>query len=261
MFPNAPNVAVFDTAFHQTMPPEAYLYAIPYKLYTDHSIRRYGFHGTSHHFVALATAKMLNTTIDKLKLITCHIGNGCSITAINNGNVVDTSMGLTPLEGLVMGTRSGDVDPAIIFKLMDIGMSPKEIDKCLNKESGLLGVSGVSSDMRDIINAGNDGNERASRALKMFARRIIKYTGAYYALLGGADALVFTGGIGEYSIPVRELVVKGLSGMGLNLDKDANDACFGKQAVISKDSSSWKAIVMPTNEELMIAQQTLKVIK
>jgi len=260
MFTDAPNVAVFDTAFHQTMQPESYLYAVPYELYEKHSVRRYGFHGTSHNFVADATAKMLNTTVDKLKLITCHIGNGCSITAIENGKVIDTSMGMTPLEGLVMGTRCGDIDPAIIFKLIELGKTPEEIDKMLNKQSGLLGVSGVSSDMRDIITAAESGNERAALAMQLFVRRIIKYTGAYYALLKGADAFVFTGGIGEYSIPVRKHVINGLSGLGLNLNKKENEACFGKQAVITTESSSWKAIVMPTNEELMIAKQTLEIV-
>jgi len=261
MFHKAPNVAVFDTAFHQTMEPEAYLYAVPYELYKEHSVRRYGFHGTSHSFVANATAKMLKTSVDKLKLITCHVGNGCSIAAIKNGKVIDTSMGMTPLEGLVMGTRCGDIDPAIIFKLIELGNTPEEIDKILNKQSGLIGISGVSSDMRDIINASAEGNERATMALQLFVRRIIKYTGAYYALLEGADAFIFTGGIGEYSIPVRKLVVQGLSGLGMYLNEEENKACFGKQSVISTESSSWKAIVMPTNEELMIAQQTLEIVK
>ena len=261
MFPHAPQIAVFDTAFHQTMPPEAYLYAIPYELYTKYGIRRYGFHGTSHSYVARATAKLLEIPFNKLKLITCHLGNGCSITAINKGIVHDTSMGMTPLEGLVMGTRCGDIDPAIVIRLFELGMSVEQIDKFLNKQSGLLGVSGIgSSDMRDVIKAAEDGDQQALRALRMFVRRIVKYTGSYYALLGGADAIVFTGGIGEYSSYIRYKVIERLAALGIRLSNKLNNACKGVPGVISSDSSSWKAIVMPTNEELMIARESLEVI-
>ena len=261
-FKSTPNVAVFDTAFHQTMPPEAYLYAIPYELYTKYGIRRYGFHGTSHSYVARATAKLLEIPFNKLRLITCHLGNGCSITAINRGIVQDTSMGMTPLEGLVMGTRCGDIDPAIVIRLFELGMDVKEIDQYLNKQSGLLGVGGIgSSDMRDIITASEQGDQQALRALRMFVRRIVKYTGSYYTLMGGADAIVFTGGIGEGSAKVRHDVVNKLASLGIRLDRKANTKCKGKKpAVISSEDSAWRAIVMPTNEELMIARETLAVI-
>ena len=262
LFSGIPNVAVFDTAFHQTMPPEAYLYAIPYELYTKYGIRRYGFHGTSHSYVAKATAKLLEIPFNRLKLITCHLGNGCSITAINKGAVHDTSMGMTPLEGLVMGTRCGDIDPAIVIRLFELGMDVENIDRYLNKKSGLLGVGGInSSDMRDIIAAADGGDKQALRALRMFVRRIVKYTGSYYALLGGADALVFTGGIGEGSSLVRQMVVDKLAAFGIRLDVKSNEKCVkGKAGVISTEASSWRAIVMPTNEELMIARETLSVI-
>jgi acetate kinase len=262
LFPEMPNVAVFDTAFHQTMPPEAYLYAVPYELYTKYGVRRYGFHGTSHSYVARATAKYLDTPFKQLRLITCHLGNGCSITAINKGAVIDTSMGMTPLEGLVMGTRCGDIDPAIVLRLCELGLEAKDIDQILNKKSGLLGISGIgSSDMRDIIAAAEQGgNQQAMRAVKMFVRRIVKYVGAYYALLGGADALVFTGGIGECSAYIRERVVGRLEAMGLHLDASVNAVTCATAAVISKPGSTWKAVVMPTNEELMIARESLSVL-
>ncbi len=258
IFPHAPNVAVFDTAFHQTMPPEAYLYAIPYELYTKYGIRRYGFHGTSHSFVARACAKFLGEPFSKLKLITCHLGNGCSITAINKGIVHDTSMGMTPLEGLVMGTRCGDLDPAVVLRLAELGMSVEQIDNLLNKQSGLLGVSGIgSSDMRDVIDSAEAGNQQSMRALRMFIRRLVKYIGSYFALLEGADALVFTGGSGEDSSYIREKVVGRLSALGLHLDIKLNNACKGREGIITTESSAWKAVVMPTNEELMIARETL----
>ncbi|NOY75262.1 MAG: acetate kinase [Kiritimatiellaeota bacterium] len=262
IFKRTPCIAVFDTAFHQTMPPEAYLYAIPYELYTKYGIRRYGFHGTSHSYVARATAKFLEIPFNKLKLITCHLGNGCSITAINKGIVHDTSMGMTPLEGLVMGTRCGDIDPAIVIRMFELGMTVEEIDKYLNKKSGLLGVGGIgSSDMRDIIAAADNGDQQALRALRMFIRRIVKYTGAYYALLGGADAIVFTGGIGEGSALIRRRVIDKLASFGIRIAPKVNDACKGKEpATISSEDSAWRAIVMPTNEELMIARETVLVI-
>lgn len=262
IFKNTPNIAVFDTAFHQTMPPEAYLYAIPYELYTKYGIRRYGFHGTSHSYVARATAKFLEIPFNKLKLITCHLGNGCSITAINKGIVHDTSMGMTPLEGLVMGTRCGDIDPAIVIRMFELGMTVEEIDQYLNKKSGLLGVGGIgSSDMRDIIAASDNGDKQALRALRMFVRRIVKYTGAYYALLGGADAIVFTGGIGEGSSYIRKHVIDKLASFGIRIAPKANEECKGKApAIISSEDSAWRAIVMPTNEELMIARESIMVI-
>jgi len=261
MLPGIPNIAVFDTAFHQTMLPEAYLYAIPYELYTKYGIRRYGFHGTSHNYVARATAKMLGLPFNKLKLITCHLGNGCSITAINKGIVHDTSMGMTPLEGLVMGTRCGDIDPAIVLRLFELGMTYEAIDKTLNKQSGLLGVSGIgSSDMRDITKAVESGDQQALRAMRMFVRRIVKYIGSYYALLGGADAIVFTGGVGEYCPHIRHQVIDRLTSFGLSMDNEVNDATMGKAAIISTEASSCQAIVMPTNEELMIARESLSVI-
>ncbi len=262
-FQGVPNIAIFDTAFHQSMPPEAYLYAVPYELYTKYGIRRYGFHGTSHHFVARATAKFLNRPYKSLKLITCHLGNGCSMAAISNGQVLDTSMGMTPLEGLVMGTRCGDIDPAVIIRLAELGKTPQEIDQLLNKQSGLLGVGGINSgDMRDIIEAAQEGGDnQALRALRMFVRRIVKYVGSYYALLGGADALVFTGGIGEYSCIVREKILGKLGGLGLHLDESRNTECYGKAGIIAREDSSWIAMVMPTNEELMIARQTVEELK
>ena len=263
LFNKIPDIAVFDTAFHQTMPPEAYLYAIPYELYTKYGIRRYGFHGTSHSFVARATAKLLEIPFNKLKLITCHLGNGCSITAINKGIVQDTSMGMTPLEGLVMGTRCGDIDPAIVIRLFELGMDVKDIDNYLNKQSGLLGVAGIgSSDMRDIIEASDNGDQQALRALRMFVRRIVKYVGSYFALLGGADAIVFTGGIGEGSSYIRKEIINKLASLGIRLNSNVNDKSRGKEpAIISSEDSAWKAIVMPTNEELMIARETVSVIR
>ncbi|MDD3154527.1 MAG: acetate kinase [Victivallaceae bacterium] len=260
-FPGVSNVAVFDTQFHQTMPPEAYLYAIPYEYYTKYAIRKYGFHGTSHHYVSLATAKFLGKAPEEINVITCHLGNGCSLAAVQHGKVVDTSMGLTPLEGLMMGTRSGDLDPAAVVRMIQLGSTPAEVDRVLNKESGLYGVGGIhSGDMRDMLAAAESGNEQAALAVRMFVRRIVKYIGSYYVLMGGADALAFTGGIGEFSRPIREKVMRGLSALGLELDAARNEECFGKAGVISTDSSKWKAIVMPTDEELMIARQTIQTL-
>ncbi len=260
-FPGVPNVAVFDTAFHQTMPPESYLYAIPYELYKKYGIRKYGFHGTSHHYVAKATANFLRMPFEELKLITCHLGNGCSIAAINNGKVIDTSMGMTPLEGLVMGTRSGDVDPAIVLALIDRGMSPQEVDNMLNKKSGLLGVAGINSgDMREVIEAGEKGNLQAALALKLFVSRIVKYIGAYYAELNGADAIVFTGGIGENSCVIRAKIVEQISAFFVHLDSSMNANSVGVPAIISTKESKMKVVVMPTNEELMIATQSIDLL-
>ncbi len=262
IFPGVPNVAVFDTAFHQTMPPAAFLYAVPYELYTKYGIRRYGFHGTSHNFVAKATGAYLDRPFETLKMITCHLGNGCSIAAINNGVVVDTSMGLTPLEGLVMGTRCGDIDPAVVLRLVELGHSTKEIDVLLNKKSGLLGVGGIgSSDMRDIIAAEMNGDQQALRARRMFTRRLVKYIGAYFTLLGGADVIVFTGGVGEWSNYVRRKVVEKLACLGVMLDVEANETTLGKIGTISTPESKTKVVVMPTDEELMIARSVVDTLK
>lgn len=255
LFPGIPNVAVFDTAFHQSMPPESYLYAVPYELYTKYAIRRYGFHGTSHNFVAREAGIMLDTPYERLNLITCHLGNGCSITAIDHGVVVDTSMGMTPLEGLMMGTRSGSLDPAVVLRLIELGHSPEEVDRMLNKQSGLLGVAGIGSgDMRDIIAAELKGDQQALRARRMFTSRIVKYIGAYFSLLGGADAIVFCGGIGEWSSYIRAKIVRKLSCLDIELDEKVNNRCSGVRDIISTQGSRSKVLVIPTNEELMIAR-------
>lgn len=253
------NVAVFDTAFHQTMPEESYLYALPYELYSEHQIRRYGAHGTSHFYVSREAAKRLNKPVDELNVITCHLGNGGSVTAIVNGKCVDTSMGLTPLEGLVMGTRSGDIDPAIIFHLHDsLGMSVDEINKMLTKESGLLGLTGVTSDCR-FVEDNYGAKEEATRAMNVFCHRLAKYVGAYSALMEGRlDAIVFTGGIGENSAQVREITLKKLAILGFEYDHERNLAArFGNEGVITTDNSL-PALVIPTNEELVIAQDAAR---
>ena len=262
LFPGVPNVGVFDTQFHQTMAPEAYLYAIPYEYYTEHGIRKYGFHGTSHHFVTISTAECLGKSLDDTKIITCHLGNGCSMAAIKNGKVVDTTMGLTPLEGLMMGTRSGDIDAAAALRMVELGKTASEVDTILNKKSGLFAIAGINSgDMRDIIGAAEGGNERAQLALKMFVRRVVKYIGSYFVLVGGAEAIVFTGGIGEYSVGIREEIIKGVESLGFKMDAEKNAAHFGKKGIVSTDDSKGKVIIMPTNEELMIAKSTVQVLK
>ena len=261
IFAGVPNVAVFDTQFHQTMPPEAYLYAIPMEYYKKYGIRKYGFHGTSHRFVTLSTAEFLGKKPEDITIITCHLGNGCSMAAVKNGKVIDTTMGLTPLEGLMMGTRSGDMDPAAVLRMVQVGNTAQDVDTILNKKSGLLAIGGIGSgDMRDIVNAADSGNKDAALALKMFIRRIVKYIGSYYVLLGGADAIVFTGGIGEHSLPERKAILDGIACLGIKCDDAKNNECFGKAGVISTDDSAWKAIVMPTNEELMIALETVKTL-
>lgn len=261
LFPGIPNIAAFDTAFHQSMPPESYLYAIPYELYNKYAIRRYGFHGTSHQYVAHEAGKMLGLPYERLNLITCHLGNGCSITAIDHGVVVATSMGMTPLEGLMMGTRSGDIDPAVVLRLIELGKSPQEIDRMLNKQSGLLGVAGIgSSDMRDIISAEMKGDQQAQRARRMFTSRIVKYIGAYFALLGGADAIVFCGGIGEWSHFIRAKIVRKLTCLDIELDEKVNTKCNGVADIVSSPRSRSKVMVIPTNEELMIARSVLSTI-
>ena len=260
VFPGVPNVAVFDTAFHQTMEPEAYLYAIPQEYYRKYDIRKYGFHGTSHKYVYYKSCEFLGLDPEKARIITCHLGNGSSLAAVKGGKVLDTSMGLTPLMGLVMGTRCGDMDPAVVpFIMKQTGCSADEIDTIMNKKSGLLGVSGLSSDMRDIEAARDAGNQDAAIAYKMFLHRLIHYIGGYWLLLKGADALVFTGGIGENGISTREKVMDYLSLYGCELDREANN-CRGRQVVISKPGSKMTVLVTPTNEELMIAMETVSLV-
>lgn len=262
LMPDTPQVAVFDTAFHQTMKPEAYIYAIPYEYYRRYGIRRYGFHGTSHKYVFHETATVLKTDPKKLKAIICHIGNGASITAVSGGNVVDTSMGFTPLEGLMMGTRSGDIDPSIVLYLSgkeNLGTS--EIEELLNKKSGLLGVSGVSSDMRDILKAAENGNASARLALDIYVYRVIKYIGAYTSALNGVDAVVFTAGVGERSALVRKMIAVRLAWLGVDLDEAKNDDACGTATVISKPNSRVKMLVIPTDEEYMIALDTYNQIQ
>ncbi len=259
---SAVQVAVFDTAFHSTLKKVAFIYALPYEWYEQYGIRRYGFHGTSHQYVAASAAEMLGRPLNELNLITAHLGNGCSITAIRRGKSVDHSMGLTPAEGLVMGTRGGDMDPAIVFHLAaNSDMSLEQINEALQHRSGLLGISGLSNDMRDIVQAGEDGQERARLALEIFVHRLKKYIGAYMALLGEVDGLVFTGGIGENSAVVRSKAVANLERFGLRLDGKANEAVAQGQAKeISAADSEVKILVIPTNEELLIARQTLALV-
>ena len=258
-FPGKPHVAVFDTAFHQTMPRHAYVYALPYKLYTEGRIRRYGFHGTSHRFVAARAAEILGIPPDQFNAITCHLGNGCSMAAVAGGRSVDTTMGLTPLEGLVMGTRSGDIDPAIIFHLARTnGLGLDEIDDLLNKKAGLLGLSGLSNDTRPLLDAA-PSNRQARLALDVFCYRVRKYVGAYLAVLGRTDAVILTGGIGENAASLRRQILEGLGGLGLELDDAANAAAAGREADISTPGSRVRILVVPTNEELMIARDTMAV--
>ncbi len=260
LLPGKPQVAVFDTAFHQTMPRKAYLYALPYEYYEKHGVRRYGFHGTSHKYVAQRAAAMLNKPLKELKIITCHLGNGASIAAVDGGKSVDTSMGLTPLEGLVMGTRCGDIDPAIIPFLMEKeDLSIQEVDNIMNKKSGLYGVSGVSSDSRDVEAAAANGNKQAQAAVEMFDYRVTKYIGAYMTAMAGVDAIVFTAGIGENQQDLRKSIVKSLGFLNVKLNKEANTV--RKQEIeISTSDSSIKVFVIPTNEELMIARETVEIL-
>ncbi|MBK1709954.1 MULTISPECIES: acetate/propionate family kinase [Marichromatium] len=261
-FPSVPSVVVFDTAFHQTMPPTAYRYAIPEYLYTEHRIRRYGFHGTSHHYVAKRAAELLGKPLEQCNLITMHLGNGASASAIRNGRCVDTSMGLTPLEGLVMGTRCGDMDPAVpIYLSKHLGLNAEAIDHMLNRQSGLLGICGVN-DMREVVRLAERGNERAELALGMMTHRLKKYIGAYYAELGAVDAIVFTGGIGENSAEVRAGACAGLEALGIELDATANAGRADEAGLrISTAESRVQLWVIPTNEELEIAQQTLATVE
>ena len=260
LLPNVKNVAVFDTAFHQSMPKETYLYGIDYKYYEEQAIRKYGFHGTSHDFITQKTAKVLEKDQNELNMISCHLGNGSSICAIKDGKSFDTTMGLTPLEGLVMGTRSGDLDPTVVTFLMnEYGYDTKKMDNVLNKESGVLGVSGVSSDFRDLENAANEGNERADIALKMFANRAKRYVAGYMAEIEKVDAIVFTGGIGENSATMRADIMKGFEQFGIKLDPEKNNVRGGCH-LISTDDSKVKVPVIATNEELMIARDTKKLV-
>ncbi|GAW91399.1 acetate/propionate family kinase [Calderihabitans maritimus] len=261
VLPDVPQVAVFDTAFHQTMPPEAYLYSIPYDLGRRYGIRKYGFHGTSHKYVAQRASKLMGRALEELKLVTCHLGNGASVTAIRGGQSVETSMGFTPLEGLTMGTRCGDIDPAVVTFLMEKKqMTVQEVNEFLNKECGVLGISGISSDFRDLEEAAARGHERAQLALKIFAHDVKKYVGAYVAVLNGIDALVFTAGIGENSPRIREEICKEMEYLGLKIDLDKNKV-MGEEKEISAADSRVKIWVIPTNEELMIARDTREVIE
>jgi acetate kinase len=260
LFPSVPSVVVFDTAFHQTMPAAAYRYAIPEFLYTEHRIRRYGFHGTSHYYVAKRAAHLLGKPLEQCNLITLHLGNGASASAIRAGQCVDTSMGLTPLEGLVMGTRCGDIDPAVpIYLCKNLGLDADGLDHLLNRQSGLLGICGVN-DMREIDQLATAGNERAELAIAITAHRLKKYIGAYYAELGRVDSIVFTGGIGENSVDIRQLACAGLERLGITLDEEANAARAAGERCISRSDSEVRVLVIPTNEELEIAQQSLAAV-
>lgn len=256
-----PQVAVFDTAFHQTMPAVAYTYAIPYEYYEKYGIRRYGFHGTSHRFVSDRCAELMGKDIKDLKIVTCHLGNGCSISAVENGKCIDTSMGLTPLDGFMMGTRCGTLDPSVVTFIAEReGLSPKELDDIFNKKSGLLGISGVSNDSRDVENAAKEGNARAALAYEMQEYQITKFVGSYVAAMGGADAIVFTGGIGENNGIVRKYVCDKMSFLGFTIDEEKNKT-RGEEIEISKPGSKVRVFVIPTNEELVIARDTVALVK
>ncbi|MDY5768213.1 MAG: acetate kinase [Alloprevotella sp.] len=262
MLPELPQVFVFDTAFHQTMPAEAYLYAVPYEYYEKHNIRRWGAHGTSHRFVTARVCEVLGVKPEEVNIITCHIGNGASITAVKQGKCVDTSMGLTPLEGLMMGTRSGDVDPSAVLSIMQKeGFTPDQMSDVLNKKSGVLGISGVSSDIREVENAIAEGNERARLAMAIYDYRIKKYIGAYAAAMGGVDVIVFTAGVGEHQWDVRQASTEGLEFLGVKIDQEKNRKNFGEEEVISTPDSRVKVVVVPTDEELLIASDTLDLVK
>lgn len=262
LLPGIDQVAVFDTAFHQTMPEQAYMYAIPYSLYKKYGIRRYGFHGTSHHYVSKRACEILDVDINTQKIITCHLGNGASMAAIKEGKSVDTSMGFTPVEGLIMGTRSGDLDIGVLTFIMDkeeIGLS--SINTVVNKQSGMLGISGISSDMREIEEAAwNNNNARAKLALDMYHYRIRKYIGSYVAAMGGVDIIIFAGGIGENAPESREAICEGLDYMGIKIDPEKNQGIRSKECVISPEDALVKVMVVPTNEELVIAEDTMRII-
>ena len=261
LLPNVKQVAVFDTAFHQTMPAESYIYALPYEYYEKYKIRRFGFHGTSHKYITNRAAEMLEKDVNEVNLITCHLGNGSSICAVKNGKSIDTSMGFTPLEGLAMGTRCGDLDPAILPFIMEKeNLSTDEINTLINKKSGVLGISGVSSDFRDIEAARDEGNKRAKLALDIFEKRVRGYIGSYMTEIDHVDAIVFTAGVGENSIEMRESIVNGLKSLGIKIDPERNNV-RGEDKLISADDSSIKIFVIPTNEELMIARDTKELVK
>ncbi len=261
--PNVPNVAVFDTGFFATLPPHAFRYAVPSAWYTKYHVRRYGFHGTSHRYVTRKAAELLGKHAGEVNLITVHLGNGCSMTAVANGKAVDHSMGLTPLEGLMMGTRSGDIDPAVLFHMHSVGkLTLAQLDAALNKQSGLLGVSGVSNDMRDCLAAADGGNENAALALRMYIYRIAKYVGSYYTILPSCDAVVLTGGVGENSVAVRSWILQSLARLGVKGDEKRNGQTVrGKAGPVTTDDSTLPVWVVPTNEELMIARDTMVLVK
>ncbi len=259
--PDVPHVAVFDTAFHHQMPPKAYIYGLPYVMYKKYAIRRYGFHGPSHLFVTSRAAEISNRKSENFKIISCHLGNGASVAAINGGVSIDTSMGFTPLEGLLMGTRSGDIDPAVILHIMGLEeLTLHEANTLLNKHSGLSGVSGISSDMRDVIESAEEGNANAKLAFDIYCYRLSKYIGGYAAAMGGLDCVIFTGGIGENSPQVRETTCEKLKFLGIELDKNKNFSAIGLETDISADNSKVKVLVIPTNEELVIARDTINLI-
>ncbi|MCC5932490.1 MAG: acetate kinase [Cyclobacteriaceae bacterium] len=261
ILPDVPQVAIFDTAFHQSMPDYAYMYAIPYTLYKKYGLRRYGFHGTSHFYVSKRACEILNSEIEGHKIITCHLGNGASIAAIEHGKSVDTSMGLTPVEGMIMGTRSGDLDLGVLTYIIDKeGIGVQAANTLINKHSGILGISGVSSDMREVIRAAEEGNQRAQLALNMYHYRIIKYIGSYIAAMDGVDTIVFTGGIGENSVITRREVCKNFNYIGLELDQQKNENLRG-EGIISTNKSKVQVMVIPTNEEAVIAEETMKVVE
>ncbi|MDO5398447.1 MAG: acetate kinase [bacterium] len=259
IMPNVPQVAVFDTAFHQTMPAKAFMYALPYECYEKDRIRKYGFHGTSHKYVSQEAAKFLGKAPEDLKIITCHLGNGSSISAVDGGKCVDTSMGFTPLDGVPMGTRTGSMDPAVVTYLLNKGMTAAEVDNLMNKKSGVQGVSGVSSDFRDLSAASKEGNKRAQLALDMFTYQVKKYIGSYAAAMGGVDAVVFTAGVGENDAATRKAVTDGLGFMGIAVDDEKNNT--RGTVDITADGASVKTLVIPTNEELMIAIDTKKIVE
>ena len=262
LMPTTPQVCVFDNAFHSTMPDYAYLYAIPYELYEKYHIRRYGFHGTSHRYVSQRVCEILGLDVNNSRIITCHIGNGASVAAVLNGKVIDTSMGLTPLAGLMMGSRCGDIDASAVTYLMDkLGKKPQEMADYLNKQSGVLGITGISSDMRDVENAAQEGNKRAKLALEMYDYRIKKYIGAYAAALGGVDAIVFTAGVGENQTGTREQACAGLEFLGIKIDKAKNATIHGEEAIISTLDSKVKVVVVPTDEEIVIARDTKELVE
>lgn len=261
ILPDVPQVGVFDTAFHQTMPAKSYMYAIPYKFYKEDGVRRYGFHGTSHRYVSQRVCEILGVDIKDQRIITCHVGNGGSITAVLNGKSVDTSMGLTPTEGLMMGTRVGDIDPgALTFLMKKHNLTVDDLQRIINKESGMLGVSEISSDMREIESAVEAGNERAILGLEMYEQRILKYIGAYAAEMGGVDIIVFTGGVGENQTSLREHVCAPLAFMGVEIDRELNAGTRGTETVVSTPESKVKVVVVPTDEELTIARDTEAIV-